>query len=235
MVKAVTFDIDDTLFSRHEAQRQTLRIIVREFSHIFAGLNEEAIANAFFEADLEAIKAMDNGVSIKDSRVIRSKKFLSLLDLDQKYADAVNELYLKTYPLINIPVEGVLIMLKQIAGKFQLGVVSNGSPDVQYRKLEKLGIKDIFDCIIISDEVKVRKPDPRIFQIAAERLNIKPEKCLHIGDSYSADVVGAQNAGFMSCWFNPDNSQRSEVNIKPDFEIKSFDEIFANIPDLNLV
>jgi putative hydrolase of the HAD superfamily len=226
-LKAITFDLDDTLFDRTEAQRRTLRLIMQEFNYLFAGFDEDIVAKTFYKSDEIAMQEWSAGSSFEATRISRSKKFLNALGLDEIYADNINAAYLRLYPSINIPVKGMQSVLDQLMGKFQLGVVSNGAPDVQYRKLEKIGIRHIFDCVVISDEVGYRKPDPRIFEIALKLLNRKPEECLHIGDSYNADVIGAKKAGFQACWFNTDREQMPEVDIKPDLEIITLEEFLA--------
>jgi len=226
-IKAITFDLDDTLFDRTEAQRRTLRLIMQEFSYLFAGFDEDVVADTFYKSDEIAMQGWEAGSSFEATRINRCRIFLNALGLDEKYADEINKTYLRLYPSINVPVKGSQSVIDQLMGKFQLGVISNGAPDVQYRKLEKIGIRHLFNCIVISDEVGYRKPDPRIFEIALRLLNRKPEECLHIGDSYNADIIGAKKAGFQACWLNPDREQMPEVDIKPDFEISSLEDILA--------
>jgi putative hydrolase of the HAD superfamily len=233
-LKAITFDLDDTLFDRTEAQRKTLRLIIQEFNHLFAGFDEDIVAKTFYKSGEIAMQEWSAGSSFEATRISRSKKFLNALGLDEKYADDINEAYLKLYPSINVPVKGMQSVLNQLMGKFQLGVVSNGAPDVQYRKLEKIGVKHLFNCIVISDEVGYRKPDPRIFDIALKLLNRKSEECLHVGDSYNADVLGAKKAGFQACWFNPEREQSLVIDAKPDLEIGSLEELLA-IKDISKI
>ncbi len=71
---------------------------------------------------------------------------------------------------MNFPVPGAVSVVKELSGRFRLGVISNGSPDVQYRKLEAIGLGGIFACVLLSEEIGIRKPDPRIFHIAANAL-----------------------------------------------------------------
>jgi putative hydrolase of the HAD superfamily len=99
-------------------------------------------------------------------------------------------------------------------------VVSNGFPDVQYRKLETLQIRECFDCIVLSEAVGVSKPEPAILQHAASLLKVEPSACLYVGDLFDMDVVGAKQAGMLACWFNPSGAARPRHDIAPDLEIQ---------------
>jgi HAD superfamily hydrolase (TIGR01509 family) len=75
-----------------------------------------------------------------------------------------------------------------------LVVVSNANGTL-CAHLDRLGLTTFFDCVIDSCDVGVEKPDPRIFQIALERVNATPETTIHVGDLYQVDIVGARAAG----------------------------------------
>ena len=86
---------------------------------------------------------------------------------------------------------------------FRLGVLSNRTEP--YREtLESSGLLSYFDLVLAAGEVRVWKPDPRVFQHALERLNVRPEETLYVGDNYFADVVGAQAAGISPVLLDPD-------------------------------
>jgi len=228
-LKAVIFDIDDTLFDREQAQRQIVRLIARELRDVFAGIDEETVIDAFLESDRVALhEYYSSSIGSGDSvRTGRSKAFLRILGLDEDCADRITTMYVQQYPAINVPVEGAKSVVENIAGRFPLGVVSNGLPDVQYQKLRTIGLEHFFRCILLSEEIGIRKPDPRIFWQASGLLNKKPDECLYVGDSYHADVVGARNAGMKACWFNPHGLLISRVSSRPDFEISALDEILT--------
>jgi putative hydrolase of the HAD superfamily len=59
-----------------------------------------------------------------------------------------------------------------------------------------MGIADYFDLMLFSDEVGIRKPNLKIFQIATQKLQTKPCSIVHVGDNLKSDVWGAKEAGF---------------------------------------
>ena len=85
-------------------------------------------------------------------------------------------------------------------------------------------LEDI-DCIVLSEEFGVRKPDPAVFWHATGLLGREPEECLYVGDSYAADVVGAKKAGLPVCWFNPSGLHPAKVDVESDYEICTLVEI----------
>lgn len=76
-------------------------------------------------------------------------------------------------------------------------IITNGPADMQWAAIRKVGIADLFKAILVSGDadVAVRKPSPKIFQLACKRLGVRPEETLMIGDNLEADVQGAINAG----------------------------------------
>lgn len=94
--------------------------------------------------------------------------------------------------------------LSQLAAAgVRLAVVSNWDERLP-RLLHELGLAERFAAIVVSAEVGVEKPHPRIFAVAAERLGERPERILHIGDRRLEDVEGAQAAGLQALWLARD-------------------------------
>jgi putative hydrolase of the HAD superfamily len=77
---------------------------------------------------------------------------------------------------------------------FRLGVISNAT-DLVAKVLDRLDLARFFDPIVISDNVGVRKPNERIFLMAAEMIGARPNRILYIGDKLAIDVLGASRAG----------------------------------------
>jgi HAD superfamily hydrolase (TIGR02253 family) len=224
-IKAVVFDLDDTLYDRDAAQRQIIRLIVRQFPQVFQGLSEERIIKTFLESDRLTVIDFDAGQPSDGMRDKRTRSFLKRLDLKEDNAAAITEMYVRMYPEINVPVPGAVEMVKALRERFSLGVITNGLPDVQYRKIEAIGLGGLFSTIILSEEIGIRKPDPRIFQMAARALKVQPEECLFVGDSHRNDVIGSKAAGMQSCWYNRDNYSPDNTDVKADLIISRLEEL----------
>jgi putative hydrolase of the HAD superfamily len=196
-----------------------------DFSALFAGIEEDVVFRAFMDSDAETTWQFNSGVPIAVARVNRMRVFLSKSGLPGDFADAVNASYLRHYPSVRPAVSGAVSAIKQFAGRYQLGIISNGSPEVQYAKLNGLGIRDLFDCVILSEACGSQKPNPAIFGVALAQVRRQPGECIHIGDSYGNDVVGAKGAGLMACWFNREGLPVPPASPLPDFEVRSLSEL----------
>lgn len=83
-----------------------------------------------------------------------------------------------------------------------LAILSNGHGPQQRLKLERTGIAERFDLIVIADEIGAAKPGPEIFRRAAAQAACAPQACVHVGDQIHADAHAAQRAGFQGVWLN---------------------------------
>lgn len=93
-----------------------------------------------------------------------------------------------------------------------MALVTNGSP-TQRLKLEAIEASRFFDVVLISGEVGIAKPDPRIFQLAMSRLNASPGRSVFIGDSLEHDMTGARHAGMMTVLLNRSGEVDAEKSL----------------------
>lgn len=96
--------------------------------------------------------------------------------------------------------EGAEDLVRYLAQKYPLTVVTNGFIEVQYEKFEKSGLRDCFSHIVLSEEVGYQKPNPRIFEEALRMNGLSAEDVVMIGDSWNSDIQGAINAGIDQIW-----------------------------------
>lgn len=96
--------------------------------------------------------------------------------------------------------EGAEELVRYLAAKYPLTVVTNGFVEVQYEKFDKSGLRDCFAHIVLSEEVGCQKPNPRIFEEALRMNNLSAEDVVMIGDSWNSDIQGAINAGIDQIW-----------------------------------
>ena len=91
-------------------------------------------------------------------------------------------------------------LVRYLAKKYPLTVVTNGFVEVQYEKFDKSGLRDCFAHIVLSEEVGCQKPNPRIFEEALRMNGLQAEDVVMIGDSWNSDIQGAINAGIDQIW-----------------------------------
>ena len=93
-------------------------------------------------------------------------------------------------------------LLQALQGRYRLAVLTNGAPAHQREKLHGSGLATYFEAVVVSGEVGVGKPDPRIFAAALAALAVAPSATVMVGDSIERDIVGAQAAGLRAVWLN---------------------------------
>jgi len=120
-------------------------------------------------------------------------------------------------------------ILQRLSQDYKLGLVSNFTyAPVIYAGLRKLRINGFFDVVVVSEAVGWRKPNPKIFQEALERLNVKADEAIYVGDTPMEDIQGAKNVGvktvFIPSQFNSLNDMR-KVAQQPDFNVEKLCDI----------
>ena len=123
-------------------------------------------------------------------------------------------------------------LLRALRERHRLAVVSNFdyAPTARH-VLEREGVADLFETIVVSDEVGWRKPKPVIFERALGHLAIQPGEALFVGDRADIDVVGAQAVGMASAWINREASALPEGMTPPEYEIRDLGELEAILRD----
>jgi FMN hydrolase / 5-amino-6-(5-phospho-D-ribitylamino)uracil phosphatase len=117
-------------------------------------------------------------------------------------------------------------VVEMVGRQTGIGMITNGPSDIQRRKLDLLGIEPLFPFILVSEEVDIWKPDPRIFERAMELGNAQRYETVYIGDNPGHDVGGAQAAGITSVWVNRPGSPWPGGD-PPDHQISDLREIFS--------
>lgn len=139
-------------------------------------------------------------------------------ELAKKYGDE----FVKRSPLKKELMPGAIEILEYLKPKYSLHIITNGFREVQDVKLEVSGLGKYFDRIFISELIGVQKPDTYFFEYAVRSLNASKKECLVIGDSYEADILGAQNFGLDHVFYNV-NKEKHDKSVM--YEIYALDQL----------
>ena len=124
------------------------------------------------------------------------------------------------------PFADVLPTLSRLrAAGLLLGLVTNGAGVTQRSALRQMGIEDLFAAVIVSAEVGVVKPDPKIFEIALSLLGSTAGEAVNVGDRLSTDVAGAAAAGIRAVWLNRAGRVRNPRDPAPCAEIATLSRL----------
>jgi len=226
MVRAVLFDLDDTLFDHQYCARAALGI-VRSMHDSFVRM-EVSELEAAHSRILEAIHAevMLGRIALDVARVERFRQLYQMagIEADDELATRTAVAYRDGYINARRAVAGAAELLAAVRKRAKVGIVSNNLLEEQRQKLRHCGLEGYCDALIVSEEFGFSKPDPKLFEIALSRLGCAADEAVMVGDSWAADVLGAIAAGVRPVWFNRNGSLPPDPALRVG-EITSLDDL----------
>lgn len=209
MIKAVLFDFDETLQDRTKAFEGYMDAFMQDF------LSDLPKA----EQEKRKQDMVDTG---NGGYVDRQRWYQQLIDMWKwENAPSCAELanhYDTQFGYHNVIFDGSLPMLKELHKRgFITGVITNGPSILQQTKMEQSGLMPYCDIVVVSGDLPFAKPDARIFEYTADKLGLKTEECLYVGDHPVNDIAGAKLAGMQALrmnwgWFY-------NVDLRPDVPV----------------
>jgi putative hydrolase of the HAD superfamily len=202
----VFFDLDRTLWDFETNSDFALRKLFDDLNLQQTIKNKNQFIHDYNEINERLWDEYRKGLTTREElRINRFHTSFLLHGLDNiELASKYCELYIQNCPEQTITFPGTHEMLNELKGMGKrLHIITNGFSEVQYRKMTNCGIIDYFDIIICSDLIGVNKPDPKIFQIALQKANARPETSIMIGDHPEIDVLGANQVGMRGILFDP--------------------------------
>ena len=200
-----------------EQMREAWQAVDREFS--------QNIATATFEPS----KGHDHAREMEYRRqLLRHLGFYSEETL-RKLRERENAVYAEPGAMRLYPeVRAVLDRLH--AEGYRLGIISNWSWNLK-KRCQQVGISDDFELILASAYAGCYKPNPAIFRLALERLQVASSRAIHVGDDYRADVLGAQGAGMDAVLVaREDAALNRSAGVKPaatTWVVRNLEELFS--------
>ncbi|MFB6206844.1 MAG: HAD family hydrolase [Haloglomus sp.] len=192
-VETVLFDLDDTLCTYRRSSGELIEVACEAVG----------VEPFFDEAAYEARygEFTDESANVRD---LRERCFAAIAadrgrdpDLGREIARA----YAARRDHANVrPLPGAREAVETLAQRHRVGVVTNGSPEMQRQKLSTLPFADAFETVVHAGYDAPAKPAADPFHAALGDLDGHPERAVHVGNSLSSDVVGAHNAGLRSVW-----------------------------------
>ncbi|MBO0780298.1 MAG: HAD family hydrolase [Ktedonobacteraceae bacterium] len=228
-ISIIFFDADGTLWDFEKVLHYALGQTLAELRRRVPGPRTEELSTS----DLDTMRAQvaskrrGQGLTHEQIRQEAFERTLAILGRpDPQLAAYLTEFYLhhrfthiEMYP-------DVLPALGQLKTRYRLGLISNGNTYP-----ERCGLPNTFDVVVFAHDHSVRKPSPRLYEIALGQAGVTPGQAVHVGDSLLNDIVGAQAAGIYATWLNR-YQQRNTTEIRPDAEIASLIELPAMLARL---
>ena len=131
-------------------------------------------------------------------------------DIHDEMIDKLAIDYIEHLSDFNHLIPNTILILDKLKLKYNMHIITNGFKEVQRKKLEKSKLIQYFQTITISEDVGVKKPDKFIFNHAISKAKARIDNSIMIGDNYNADILGANNIGMKSIYFNFHKTQEKE-------------------------
>ncbi|MCK4285118.1 MAG: HAD-IA family hydrolase, partial [Candidatus Lokiarchaeota archaeon] len=136
--------------------------------------------------------------------------------------------------------DDVEICLKRLKGlAIKTAIITDGVPIKQYEKILRLKIENMFDLIIISDEIGIKKPNPELFNYWLKKFCVSGQEVIYIGDRIDKDIVPANLNNIHSVYLhrggkydNYNADLKLEGDLKPNYEITNLNELFDIINEI---
>jgi len=221
-IKHVFFDLDHTLWDFDKNSAKAFELCFKENK---INLNLQSFLATYVPINLDYWKLYREEKVTKEAlKIGRLKDSFQLLNYsasDSLINKIANE-YLAHLPKFNTLFDGTIEILTYLKKKYSLHIITNGFSEIQTNKIEKSGIRYFFTELITSDEVGLKKPNPKVFEYALTKANAKIQESIMIGDNIEADIEGALRVGMRAIHFNPD---KLKYNKHHKFEISHLNEI----------
>jgi len=228
-VRGVLFDMDDTLFDHNFATVKALDdLCVEEPAFTCWPVAE---LRARYSALLEELHGdvLTGRLTIPEARYKRFQQLLSDATNTPVTGDrpaALSAFYRAAYEAAWRAVPGAIDLLTTLHARgVSIGIVTNNIADEQRQKMRRCGMDSLVTALITSEETGVQKPEPAIFHVALEAMDLRASECVMVGDVWATDIVGAQNAGVRPIWFNwrgtdsPDPSVAELRSLEPAADV----------------
>jgi putative hydrolase of the HAD superfamily len=181
-IRGILFDLDETLHSREAA--------------FWSWVEAEAVTGGVSERlDRERVAVLDGRG--RGDKLALLRYLDEVFDWQESHEQRVRRFRTGMAKFLRLEV-GVRELLTRLGARYRLGLVTNGTSATQRGKLASLEIEELFDPVIVSEEVGFRKPDVRIFQAAIATWNLPIEEVLFVGDDPISDIEGARAAGMQA-------------------------------------
>jgi len=223
-IEHVFFDLDHTLWDFEANSAKTFEFIFNQ-SKIDVSLND--FLYHYIPINHKYWKLYrEEKISKPKLRYGRLKEVFD--DLEYTISDDMihhlSEIYIDNLSNYNKLFEGSMEILNYLVSKYQLHIITNGFEEVQLKKMRKSEILHFFDKVITSESVGVKKPNPIIFNHALEVTSATSFNSIMIGDNLEADILGAQQIGMQTIFFNVQNEPFNETTLSVNnlLEIKQY-------------
>lgn len=224
MITTILWDVDGTLLDFLAAEKAAMQSLFQELQ---LGTCTEGMIERYSKINRSYWERLERGEITKPEVLVgRFEEFFASEGIDISIASEFNQKYQLRLGDTIVYRDDSLNLVKSLKGKVKQYVVSNGTIIAQTKKLRLSGIGEWMDDIFLSEELGAEKPNIRFFEQVFDKIGVpKKDQVLIVGDSLTSDICGGNNAGILTCWYNPGKA-KAPVGYKIDYEITDLHEVY---------
>ncbi len=213
MIKGIIFDFGGTIDTDGIHWEKLLKKTILDLGVI---IDDSTFHHIYVEAEkrLERNLIIDSSDTLQTTLYKKIEIELSILDKitnsNHNNKTTIENIVRKLYTFVRSRIEQNYETLQQLKKDYPLALVTNYYGNIE-SILKEFNLSDHFSVIIESQRVGIRKPDPTIFQMAIDKLNLRPSEVLVIGDSYQNDILPAQFCGCKTLWLTQETNPEPEI------------------------
>jgi putative hydrolase of the HAD superfamily len=235
-VKAIAFDVNGTLVeintddhfeqifrsAAHFLSYQGIDIRRHELHELyFLRLKQQQRTSPEKHPEFDAVGIWAGIIDDRATDFTRSLPAEKLAQLPLFLAEmyrGISRYKLRLYP-------GVRETLDALRGRFPMALITDAQSAWARAELNKVGLLDYFDPIVVSGDYGYRKPDKRLFLLAIEAMGVAAEQTLYVGNDMHRDIYGAREAGMQTVMFNSDQGEKEYAGTVPDHWMNDYREL----------
>lgn len=227
-IKAILFDLDDTLYEEKEFIKSGFKEVAKFINNKFK-VNEKIFYKILSDVFSEGIRGNIFNIALERLNI----------NLDENIILSMVKVYREHIPKIKLK-KNIKYLLLNFRKKYSLGIITDGYFEVQKNKVHALKLKDLFDTIVYTDSHgrEFWKPNISGYKLALKNLEILPEEAIYIGDNPNKDFVGAKKIGIITIRLLCQGREYSQVRLsreyEADYEVKELANIINIIKILRL-
>lgn len=221
-IKAISFDLDDTLWDCAPAIANAERALYQWHMEKTPAITKVHTPESLLDFRKQVrLEFPELSRCVTAIRMQGLKILLEKFGYPEEWATDAFSVFYKARSEV-VLYSGVLDMLSQLSEQFRLAAITNGNAD-----LESIGIAKHFERIYAANLTLMEKPAPDMFNLCLAEMNISADELLHVGDNPVTDVHGAAAVEVQTLWFNPYN-QEWPAHLKPaDYEVQAISDVVA--------
>ena len=224
-INVILWDVDGTLLDFSAAERRALEDCFRSFQ--MGPCTPELLAR-YSQINRTYWRRLERGELTKPQVLLgRFEEFFAEEGIDVSLAPQFNDAYQLRLGDTIVYRDDSYEIVKSLRGKVRQCVVSNGTVVAQTKKLTRSGLGALMDGVFLSEQLGAEKPKKEFFdQVLAAIGPVEKSETMIVGDSLTSDIRGGDNAGIVTCWYNPEGIKAPE-GYRIDHEIRDLHEVYG--------